>query len=385
MTFDILSKPVYHGENNKFALACHVRKHLASGEIFMQSGRRRALQSLLGSLLIPGLGIAQQRNPYSPESGSGNETVIRLNLPGPGSLPFLPLELIPALGFDREMGVRLLLRYHPSGIRAMEDVLGGNADFAALGFPALPVLQAKGKDVVAIAPISGVEHTFHMVVRKDLAKQITRLQDLKGRTIAASTGSPSSKTYMQMVTEILLAAHGIGSQQVRWLPTGQNWESISGALLSKATDAVFCEQPFPNRLIQTGLGVSLADLSDPKIRLRIAGIDALRSTIATSRTLLSQPDGPHKADLMVRMLRRSLVWLQASTPETVARHAVVNSAEEREEIALLLKQTPRIYSTDARFIAQQIQDTDAFLRAAQGDIRLAPAASLVDDRWAGKK
>jgi len=351
----------------------------------MQSGRRRVLQSLLGSLLLPGFGIAQQKNPHSPESSSGNELVIRLNLPGPGSLPFLPLELIPALGFDREMGARLLLRYHPSGIRAIEDVLGGNADFAALGFPTLPVLQAKGKDVVAIAPISGVEHTFHMVVRKDLARQITRVQDLKGHTIAASTGSPNSKTYMQMTTEILLAAHGVGSQQVRWLPTGQNWESTSGALLSKAADAVFCEQPFPNRLIQTGLGVSLADLSDPRIRSRIAGIDALRSCIATSRTLLSQPDGSRKADLMVRMLRRSLVWLQASTPETVARYTVVNSAEEREEIALLLKQTPRIYSTDARFIAQQIQDTDAFLRAAQGDIKLAPAASVVDDHWAGKK
>jgi NitT/TauT family transport system substrate-binding protein len=347
----------------------------------MQSGRRRALQSLLGSLLLPGLGIAQQKN--SPPAG--NEAVVRLNLPGPGSLPFLPLELIPTLGFDSEMGARLLLRYHPSGIRAAEDMLAGNADFAALGFPTLPVLHAKGKDVVAIAPISGVQHTFHLMVRKDLAKQITRIQDLKGRTIGASTGSPNSKTYMQMVIEILLAGHGVSSQQVRWLPTGQSWESISGAFLSKSADAIFCEQPFPNRLMRTGLGVSLLDLSDTRTHAGIAGIDALRSTIATSRTLLNQPEGQHKADLMVRMLRRTLVWLQASTPETVAQQATVHSAEEREEIAALLKKTPAIYSTDARFIAKQIQDTDPFLRAAQGEMKLAPAASLVDDRWAGKK
>jgi NitT/TauT family transport system substrate-binding protein len=347
----------------------------------MQSGRRRALQSLLGTLILPRLGFAQQNNPTS----TGSETVIRLNLPGPGSLPFLPLELIPALGFDREMGAHLLLRYHPSGIRALEDVLAGNAEFAALGFPTLPVLHAKGKNAVAIAPISGVQHTFHLMVRKDLAKQITRIPDLKGRTIGASTGSPNSKTYMQMVVEILMAAHGIGNQQVRWLPTGQSWESISGAFISKAADAIFCEQPFPNRLMRTGLGVSLLDLSDTRTHAGIAGVDALRSVIATSRTLLNQPEGQHKADLMVRMLRRTLVWLQASTPETVAQQANVRSVEEREEIAALLKKTPAIYSTDARFIAKQIQDTDPFLRAAQGEMKLAPAISLVDDRWAGKK
>jgi NitT/TauT family transport system substrate-binding protein len=346
----------------------------------MQLSRRRALQSLLGSLLLPGLGIAQQNQGAIP-----GQVQIRLNLPGPGSLPFLPLELIPALGFDTEMGARLLLRYHPSGIRALEDMTIGNADFAALGFPTLPVLHAKGKDVVAIAPISGTQHTFQMIVRKDLAGQITRLQDLKGRTIGVSTGSPNSKTYMQMLSEILLGAHGVGNQQIRWLATGQNWESASGALISKAADAVFCEQPFPIRLIRAGLGVSIADLNDPRINAKVAGVDALRSCITTSHALLRQPDGPNKADLMVRMLRRALVWLQSTPPETVARHAVVRAEEEREDIALLLKKTPGIYSTDARFITRLIETTDQFLRAAQSDMKLVPAANLVDDRWAGRK
>jgi hypothetical protein len=40
---------------------------------------------------------------------------------------------------------------------------------------------------------------------------------------------------------------------IRWLPSGQNWEGASGALVSKAADAVLCEQPFPTRLLRTGL------------------------------------------------------------------------------------------------------------------------------------
>lgn len=346
----------------------------------MQPIRRRFLMSLAGLLTGISLSPAILR-------AANLETLplIRLNLPGPGSLAFLPLELITALGFDREMGARLLLRYHPSGIRALEDMLDGNADFAALGFPTLPVMQSRGKDAVAIAPISGARHTFHLMIRKDLARQITRIEQIKGRTIAISTGSPNSKTYMQMLAEILFAGYGIGGHQVRWLPSGQNWESISGAFISKAADAVLCEQPFPTRLLQSGLGVSLVDFGDRSMQARVAGIDAQRSAITASRMMLGLPEGQAKADLMVRMLRRTLVWLQTMRPEIVANQSVASTQEERNEIAVLLRKYPGIYSTDARFDARQVDATDAFLQASFGNMKLPRAASVVDDRWAGYK
>ncbi len=347
----------------------------------MQPGRRHTLQALCGAALLPNRAWAQRVDP----SGPGTETVIRLNLPGPGSLPFLPLELINALGFDREAGARLVLRYHPSGIRALEDVLAGNADFAALGFPTLPVLLAKGKDTLAIASISGEQNVFHLLVRKDLAKKITRIKDLAGHTIGTSTGSPNSKTYMQMVVEIVLRANGVAPHQVRWLPTGQNWESASGAFISHAADALFCEQPFPNRIIREGLGVSLLDLSDKRTHAGLAGIDALRSVVATHRALLNRAEGQRKAEMMVSMLRRSLVWLRAATPQAVARQAGMRSDTERQDIAELLTKTPNIYSADGRFNLQQVQDTDVFLRAAQGDLGFSPAISCIEARWAGQQ
>jgi len=347
----------------------------------MQSGRRHALQALCGMALLPCQAGAQSQDNVSP----GIETVIRLNLPGPGSLPFLPLELISSLGFDREIGARLVLRYHASGIRALEDVLAGNADFAALGFPTLPVLMTKGKDTVAIAPISGEQQVFHLMVRKDLAKKITRIKDLAGHTIGTSTGSPSSKTYMQMMAEIILQAHGVGQRQVRWLPTGQNWESASGAFVSRAADALFCEQPFPNRLLREGLAVSLLDLSDTRKQAGLAGINALRSVVATSRVFLNQPDGQRKTDLVVRMLRRTLLWLRAATPQTVAQQASMRSKQEQQDITELLTKTPLIFNADARFNLRQVLDTDTFLRAAQSDSTFAPASRCIDTRWAGQQ
>lgn len=347
----------------------------------MQSGRRHALQALCGMTLLPRQSGAQPQD----APGAGTETVIRLNLPGPGSLPFLPLELISSLGFDRELGARLVLRYHSSGIRAMEDVMAGNADFAALGFPTLPVLMSRGKDAVAIAPISGEQQVFQLLVRKDLAKKITRIKDLAGRTIGTSTGSPSSKTYMQMMVEIILQANGVGPQQVRWLPTGQNWESASGAFISQAADALFCEQPFPNRLLREGLGATLLDLSDKRTHAGLTGVNALRSVVATARALLSLPDGQRKADLMVRMLRRVLVWLHAATPQAVAQQASMRSKQEQQDITELLSKTPLIYSADGRFNLRQVQDTDGFLRAAQSGTTFTPANSCIDTRWAGQQ
>jgi NitT/TauT family transport system substrate-binding protein len=347
----------------------------------MHPGRRHLLQALGSTALLSNSAWAQGANLPGP----GIETVIRLNLPGPGSLPFLPLEMITALGFDREIGARLVLRYHPSGIRALEDVLDGNADFAALGFATLPVLMSKGKDTLAIAPISGEQNVFQLLVRKDLARKITRVKDLAGRTIGTSTGSPNGKTYLQMVAEIVLRSQGIAPHQVRWLPTGQNWESASGAFISHAADALFCEQPFPNRLIREGLGVSLLDLTDKRTHTGLAGIDSLRSVVATHRPLLNLPDGQRKAELMVRMLRRSLVWLRSATPEAVARQASTRNDAERQDITELLTKTPRIYSADARFSLQQVNDTDVFLRAAHGDVRFPPAVNCIETLWAGQQ
>lgn len=338
--------------------------------------RRGVLQSLLGCTLLAAPGLVRSMDA---------DVVIRLNLPGPGSLPFLPLELIPKLGFDAEMGTRLILRYQPSGVRALEDVLAGNADFAALGFPTLPVLATKGKEAVAIAPLAGIQHTFQLIVRKDLAKRLRNVADLKGRTVGVSTGSQNSKTYMQMLMTIMLAAAHIRSDQVRWLAMGQNWESISGALLSQAADVVFCEQPFPFRLLREGLGQTLADLADPQVARNVTGIDALRSTVATHRRVLDHAEAALKAERMVRMIRRALVWLHSTAPTDVARQAVVRHEQERAEISGILQRTPRIYSSDGRFLDSQIRATDLFLQAALGTGGLAPAAHFVDDRWAGRR
>jgi NitT/TauT family transport system substrate-binding protein len=348
---------------------------LRRGAFCMNPNRRRTLQTALGALLLPATAWSQP--------GSGGETHIRINIPGPHSLPFLPIDLIPALNFDREMGARLSVRYQPSGIRAIEDVLAGNADLAALGFATLPTLHSRGKDIVAISPLSGHTPPMGIVLHKDLAKKVRSVADLKGRTIATSTGSVHSKTYLQMAAQAVLRANGVADNEVRWLPTAQNWDSISGAMISKACDAIFCEEPFTSRLVRDGHGVILADLADPRMASKIPGLNHIRSAIVTTRALTrSQPE---KMEMFVRMLRRTLMWIQATPPEQVALKAPANVSSERLEIAALLRKMPGIFSPDGRFSVPQIAETDVFLRNAMPELKLAAADSLIDDRWAGRR
>lgn len=305
---------------------------------------------------------------------------VRINIPGPGSLPFLPIELIPLMGFDAEMGFRQITRYQPSGVASFEDMLAGNADLAAGGLSVLPNLAAKGKDIVAISPLSCKSMHFGLVVRRDLAGKIRKPSELAGKTIGISLGSAASKTYPQQVCELYLArTGGLSPNQVRWLGVIQKWEPIAGALSTGAADAVFVEEPFKSRLVQEKLGIMLADFGDPRVAESIPGPGHIRSIVATRRVWLDD----ERIGQWVRALRRCLVWMRASPPEEIVARLPIEAAARREYSAVL-RRLPEMFSPTGRFSDLLIAATDDFLRAASGNTFTGTIANLVDERWAGR-
>lgn len=290
------------------------------------------------------------------------QTPIRINIPGPHSLPFLPIELIPILGIDRSQGVQLIIRYFPSGVRALEDMLAGNAQFSAQGFTVLHAFHSKGQKAQALAPLSGQVPPYGIVVRNDLRQQVKSVADLKGRSIGISVGSITSKTYMQQVAEVFLTANGVRPHEVRWVPTAQNWEGQFGVLASKSADAVYCEEPFMSGLVQKKAGFVLSDFSDPKVAAMIPGAGHLRAALTTSAENLAQ--APQRADVMVRMLKQSLEWLaKASTGEIVERLDLPDK-DEKLQLTDVLTRHRGMYASDTRFLRSQIEATARFMRAS---------------------
>ncbi len=289
-------------------------------------------------------------------------TPIRINIPGPRSLPFLPIELIPILGIDHNQGVQLIIRYFPSGVHALEDMLDGNAQFSAQGFTVLHAFHSKGKKVLALASLSGQVPPYGIVVSNKLRKQIKSVADLKGRSIGVSVGNITSKTYLQQVTEVFLNANGIKPHEVRWVPTAQNWDGQFGALSSGSVDAVFCEEPFMSGLARHKAGFVLSDFSDPKILDKIPGAGHLRATLTTSAENLKQDS--QRAETMVRMLNQSLEWIAKTDAAGVVNRLGLQDQNERLELIDVLTRQRGMYPSDVRFSRRQIDATAQFMRAA---------------------
>lgn len=319
----------------------------------MDASRRKILK------LMPALALATCCGAYAKEAG---RTQVRINIPGPHSLPFLPIELIPILGIDLSLNVQLIIRYFPSGVRALEDMLAGNAQFSAQGFTVLHAFHSKGKHVQAIAPLSGQLPPYGIVVRNDLRNRIKSVANLKGRSIGISVGNVTSKTYMQQLMEVFLSANGVKSHEVRWVPTAQNWDGQFGALSSKSVDAVFCEEPFLTGLVRNHTGFILSDFSDTKVIARIPGAGHLRATLTTSGENLKQD--AQLAGLMVRMLRQSVEWIFSTNPGEIVKRLDLKDKEEKHDLVNALTRNRAIYPSDVRFSQRQIEDTAKFMRTA---------------------
>ncbi len=318
----------------------------------MNPSRRSALKQITALVLIP----------FCDVLATDSHQVIRINIPGPRSLPFVPIELIPILGLDRKSNLQLVIRYFPSGVRALEDMLAGNADFSAQGFTVLHAFHQKGMKVKALAPLSGKSLPFGVVVRHDLRQQVKSISDLRGRSIGISVGSPTSKTYTQQVLEVFLKANGVQPDEIRLVPTAQNWDGQIGALSSKVVDAVYCEEPFMSGLVRSNIGFLLSDLSSPKLMAMIPGAGHLRASLTTSAANLAQ--NPQLSEAMVKMLGESMTWMKKADPKELANRLNIEEERERQEILRVLKKLPDLYASDTRFSLQQIAATDQFMRKA---------------------
>jgi NitT/TauT family transport system substrate-binding protein len=316
---------------------------------------RRQLIKLLTALTL----VSASR---SHATGFTEPLVIRINIPGPHALPFLPLELIPILGIDRSLGAQLIIRYFPSGVRALEDMLDGNAQFSAQGFTVLHSFYTKGKHALALAPLSGLVPPFGLVVRKELRSQIKTVSDLKGRSIGISVGSVNSKTYSQQVAEVFLAANGIQPTDVRWVPTAQNWDGQFGALSSNSVDAVYCEEPFMSGLVSKQVGYLLSDFGDPKIMQSIPGATHIRATLTTSAERYKQQ--PELIKLMLDMLHQSLQWIARSSAQDIVNRLNLSDSDEKNRLIDVLHRQPAMFARDIHFDPKQIEATAQFMRAA---------------------
>lgn len=310
---------------------------------------------------------------------------IVVSAPGPRNLSYLPIDLIPAIGADREEGVALQLLPTGGGGVALNNLVTRNADFAVAGFPAAMSLQVNGGDVVGITPVDDAP-LFVLMVRSSLKGRIKRIADLRGKVIGVNTSTKNSKTTSQQLAELLLRSDGVDLNMVRIVPAGQSWVEQSSLLLSGTADAVMGDEPFASRLAADGKVFFLANLAEPATTRRIPGANFLHATLETRSDVIAQ--SPQKVEKMVRMLKKSLAWIAAHKPEELADRLKITDPEERGALLLSLRKYPHAFSRDGRFSSAQLRETELFFRTTSegnGNAQRLRIESIIDDKWAGRR
>lgn len=302
--------------------------------------------------------------------------------PGPFNVSYLPLDIAQKIGADKAEGVQLVPRTTGGGGAALQQLQNRNADFAVAGLPAAMSAKANGNDVVAIAAVDDLP-VFVLTVRNDLRNKVKRPRDLAGKVVGVTSSSLSVKTISHQLAELLLRNDGLTPSQVRIVAAGQSWEEQSAVIRSKSADAILGFEPFASRLRDAGLVFFLFNLGNPTDAARVPGAGLLQATIETRSDILRE--APHKAEKMVAVIRRTLQWMAARTPEEIVEVLGIPDEETRAALLKALHQYPRLYSPDGKFSSRQLRETALFYASAEGRAKPIKIEDVVDARWAGRK
>lgn len=310
---------------------------------------------------------------------------VTVSAPGPRNISYLPVDLIPAIGADKEEGIHLNILHTGGGGVALNNLMTKNADFAVAGVPAALSLKANGGDVVVIAPVNDAP-LFVLMVRSGLKDKVKKIADLKGKVIGVNTGTKTSKTTSQQLAELLLKSAGVPVDAVRIVPAGQSWVEQSSLMITGTADAVVGDEPFASRLQDEGKVFFLAHLAQPATVKGIKGTNFLHAALETRPDVIAE--NPAKVEKMVRMVKKSLAWIASHTPEQVADVLGISDPEERASLVGALRRYPKAYSRDGKFSSAQLKETDIFFQGslAKGvpgtEVRIE---KMLSDRWAGRR
>ncbi|MDH4161451.1 MAG: hypothetical protein OEW15_02015, partial [Nitrospirota bacterium] len=124
-------------------------------------------------------------------------------------------------------------------------------------------------------------------------------------------------------------------------------------------------------------------LMDMKDAQAVPGAGFLHATLETRDELLAKK--PKKAELMVRIMRRTLEWMAKAPPDEIVWRAEVRGPVERRWLLHTLRKYPHRYSPDGRFSEKQLEETGLFFREANPDQSGFVLKDMIVDLWSGSR
>jgi NitT/TauT family transport system substrate-binding protein len=292
------------------------------------------------------------------------------------------VDLIKKIGADRDEGAELIVSYFGGGPLAFKDMLSKNVDFAVAGAPALAQLKAENEPVVSIAAVNLVP-TFTLMIRPELVNKINSIADLRGHVIGINSAGFSNKSTSQMLTEFALQRANIPLSSVHFIAAGQSLAEQSAALESGSVDAIMGDEPFSSALQAEGKAVVLADFHQPETARALLGGTMLNAQLATRQDMIDAH--PEDVALMVRILKRTLVYIQTHTAEEIVDKLQLTTTDKATLLPILRKHKG-IYSPDASMPRAAIDTAQGFFRAvnvANPQLNAFDFSTFINTTWSG--
>lgn len=206
--------------------------------------RRSVLASLLGSLCMLSAPLTQ----------AADANTITIMVGGINKIIYLPAKLTETLGYFTEQGLNVELQSQPAGVDAENQLIAGAVQ-GVVGFYDHTIdLQAKGKEIQAIAVFGKVPGEVELVSTK-AAPTFKSMADAKGKTLGV-TGLGSSTDFL---TRYLALRQGVESKDYSLLPVGAG-NTFIAAMQQDRIQAGMTTEPTVSQMLKTGDAKVLVDL-----------------------------------------------------------------------------------------------------------------------------
>ena len=269
---------------------------------------------------------------------------ITIMVGGINKIIYLPAKLTEALGYFKDEGLNVELQSQPAGVDAENQLIAGAVQ-GVVGFYDHTIdLQAKGKEIEAIAVFCKVPGEVELVSTK-AAPTFTSMAEAKGKTLGV-TGLGSSTEFL---TRYLADRKGLASKDYSLLPVGAG-NTFIAAMKQDRIQAGMTTEPTVSQLLKTGDARVLVDLrTEPDTVKALGGVYP-----AASLYVQNAWADAHKAEAA------KLAHAFARTMEYIHTHSAADIAEkvprdyygnDKELYVEALKASLPMFTTDGKMPA----------------------------------
>jgi NitT/TauT family transport system substrate-binding protein len=257
------------------------------------------------------LAAAAVAAPALMAQGKPEKSRIAMAVGGKAAFYYLPLTISEQLGYFKAEGLDVEIADLSAGSKALQALVGGQADVVSGAYEHTINLQAKKQFIQSIV-LMGRAPQIALGVSTRALPHYSGLGDLRGRRIGVSAAGSSTN----MVANLVLARAGIRDTEVNYIGVGNSGDALA-ALRSGQIDAVSYTDPVMTMLEQKGDVRIVSDTRTLKGTQELFGGPMPAACFYAQAEFVRQH--PNTCQGLANAIVRALKWLQTAGPSDIIK------------------------------------------------------------------